>query len=151
VMFDLEDLDGIIRCIVWPEEFARFGSLVQNDAILALRGTVDRRPGSEEANVIVNELFVLDDLRRRATKGVVIRIAEETHGIAALESVREIVAEFPGTAELQLLLCLADGNRLLLKSDSLRVELSAGFRERIERLLGPSNLRPIIAALPITV
>src|SRR5262249_2190387 len=118
VMFDLEDLDGIMRCILWPEEFARFGSLVQSDAILALRGAVDRRPGSEEANIIVNELFTLDDLRRRGTKGVLVRIAEESHGVAALESLREIIAEFPGTAELQLLLCLSDSTKLLLKSES---------------------------------
>jgi len=145
VMFDLEDLDGIIRCILWPEEFMKFGSMVQSDAIVALRGSVDRRPGSEEANIIVNELFTLDDLRRRATKGVVIRIAEESHGAAALESLREIAVEFPGSAELQLLLSLADGNKLLLKSESLRVELNAEIRQRIEELLGPGNLRPITA------
>jgi DNA polymerase-3 subunit alpha len=148
VMFDLEDLDGIIRCILWPEEFARFGSLVQSDAILALRGAVDRRPGSEEANIIVNELFILDDLRRRATKGALVRVAEESHGSAALDSVREIVDQFPGTAELQVLLSLADGNKLLLKSESLRVDLTAEFRRRIEELLGPGNLRPITALPP---
>ena len=27
-MFDLEDTDGIMRCILWPEEFANFGQLV---------------------------------------------------------------------------------------------------------------------------
>jgi DNA polymerase III subunit alpha len=145
VMFDLEDLDGIVRCIVWPEEFAKFGSLVQADAILAVRGSVDRRPGSEEANLIVNELFPLDDLRRRGTKGVLIRIVEVTHGLAALETLREIVAEYPGQLELQLLLSLADGQRLFLNSNSLRIDLNAEFRERIDRLLGPGNVRAVTA------
>jgi len=27
-VFDLEGLDGILRCIVWPEEFAKHGPLV---------------------------------------------------------------------------------------------------------------------------
>ena len=44
-MWDLEDLDGIVRCIIWPEQFAEFGQLVKADAILAMRATVDRRPG----------------------------------------------------------------------------------------------------------
>ena len=144
-MFDLEDMDGIVRCIVWPEEFAQFGQLVQADAILAVRGAVDRRPGSDEANLIVNELIPLDELRRRGTKGIVVRVHEESHGIETLEKLRELIAEYPGKAELQLLLNLADGSRLYLKSDSLRVELNAELRERIEGLLGPGNLRAITA------
>ena len=73
-MFDLEDMDGMMRCIVWPEDFANFGHLVEADAILAVRGAVDRRPGSEESNLIVNELIPLEDLAQRFTRGIVIRV-----------------------------------------------------------------------------
>jgi DNA polymerase-3 subunit alpha len=148
VMFDLEDLDGIIRCILWPDEFAKIGQLVVADAILAVRGTVDRRPGSEEANLIVNELFPLDELKRRGTKGVVIRIDEEKHGPAVMDRLKEVVAGFPGTCNLQLALSLADGSRLYLKSNSLHIELNPAFRERIDELLGPGNLRAITAPPP---
>ncbi|HTQ39254.1 MAG TPA: DNA polymerase III subunit alpha [Pirellulales bacterium] len=144
-MFDVEDLEGIIRCILWPEDFAKFGQLVQAEAILAVRGVVDRRAGSEESNIIVNELLPLEELRRRGTKGILIRVNEETHGPAALEQLRELAAEFPGDAELNLLLCLADGHRLQLKSDSLRVEVNAELRQRIEQLLGPGNVRVLTA------
>ena len=147
-MFDLEDLEGIIRCIVWPEEFAKFGELVQADAILAVRGTVDRRPGSEEANMLVNEMMPLDDLSRRGTKGVRIRIVEEKHTAAILEQLRKIIAECPGDSEVQLMFCLADGSRMHLKSSSLRVEFNAELRERVDTLLGPGNLRPIAAPPP---
>src|SRR5262249_33508167 len=91
VMFDVEDLEGILRCIVWPEDFAKFGQLVQADAILAVRGVVDRRAGSEEANLIVNELLTLDDLRRRGTKGIAVRVNEDAHGPAALEQLHALV------------------------------------------------------------
>ncbi len=76
-MFDLEDLDGIIRCIAWPEEFARLGQFIESDAIVALRGSVDRRPGSEESNLIVNDIFPLADLARRTIKSIVVRVFEE--------------------------------------------------------------------------
>ncbi len=142
-MFDLEDLDGVIRCIAWPEELNKFSILVQADAIVAIRGTVDRRAGSEEANLIVNELMPLDDLRRRGTKGIRIRIAEDKHGPAVLEQLRELLAEYPGSCELQIMLCLADGARVHLKSSSLGVEFNAELRERVDQLLGPGNLRPI--------
>src|SRR5262249_20878679 len=72
-MWDLEDLDGIIRCILWPEQFAEFGQHVQSDAILAMRAVVDRRPGAEEVNLIINELIPLAELPARFSSGVMIR------------------------------------------------------------------------------
>ncbi len=147
-MFDLEDLEGVIRCIAWPEEFDKFSQQIQADAIVAIRGTVDRRAGSEEANLIVNEVMPLDDLRRRGTKAVRIRITEDKHGSEVLEQLRELFAEFPGNCELQLMLCLADGARVHMKSSSIRVECNAELRQRIEQLLGAGNLRPIAAPPP---
>ncbi len=79
-MWDLEDLDGIMRCIMWPEQFAEFGELVEPDAILAIKGAVDRRPGAEEVNLIVNELIPLADLPGRFTSGISVRVREEEHG-----------------------------------------------------------------------
>jgi hypothetical protein len=49
---------------------------------------------------------------------------------------------------LQLALSLADGSRLYLKSNSVQVELNASFREQIDALLGPGNLRAITAPPP---
>ena len=69
-MFDLEDMTGLVRCILWPEEYANFGTQVESDAVRVIRGVIDRRPGSEETNLIVNELIPLADLAGRFTKGI---------------------------------------------------------------------------------
>ena len=76
-MFDLEDTEGIMRTICWPEQFAQYESLVQADAIVVIRGSIDKRPGSTEANFIVNEVIRLEDLAARYTRGVLIRVQEE--------------------------------------------------------------------------
>ena len=90
-MWDLEDLEGNVRCIMWPEQFAEFGPLVKADAILALRATIDRRPGAEEINLIVQELIPLEELAARFSNGVLIRVREDVHGIESLTPLREIV------------------------------------------------------------
>ena len=76
-MFDLEDAQGIIRCILWPEQFAHYGELLESDAIRVVRGAVDKRPGSDEANLIVNELLDIKDLDARCTRCVEIDIFEK--------------------------------------------------------------------------
>ena len=99
-MWDLEDLEGIVRCIMWPEQFAEFGELVKADAILAMRATIDRRPGAEEINLIVNELIPLEELSARFSSGVLIRVREDVHGIDILTPLREIVRGYPGNKPL---------------------------------------------------
>ena len=90
-MWDLEDLDGIVRCILWPEQFAQYGEFVQPDAILAIRAAVDRRPGVDEVNLICNELIPIDKLPEQMTSGLKIRIDENTHGIRGIEQLYEIL------------------------------------------------------------
>jgi DNA polymerase-3 subunit alpha len=137
----LEDLSGIVRCILWPEQFAQFGELVEADAILGVRGTVDRRPGAEEVNLIVTELLPIDQLSAQQTSGVVIRVREDTHGAESLEKLREIVRGYPGSKELKLQLDLAEGGSVLLKCPNHRIDLDPELRRRVEDLLGPGNFR----------
>jgi len=138
--FDLEDLAGAMRCILWPNDFSSCGELVQPDAILVVRGVIDRRGGGDEANLIVNELIPLDQLDSRYTSGLVVRIDEEQHGPEALAKVREIVRAYPGSGELQLVLSLADGARVYLRSDKFRVEINGELRRRIDDLLGAGHV-----------
>jgi DNA polymerase-3 subunit alpha len=140
-MFDLEDMEGIMRCILWPEDFAQFGHLVQPDAILAVRGSVDRRPGSEETNLVVNELIPLAALQERYTKGIRVRVSEEHHSLKTLDQLYEIVRGYPGDCQFELVVCLNDGSRLSFTSGGVKVQLNAEMRQRIDDLLGPGNLR----------
>ncbi len=142
--FDLEDMHGAIRCIVWPDEFLKFGELVKPDAILLARGAVDRR-GGDEANLIVNELIPLDQLDSRYTSGVVIRIDQRVHPADVLAKVREIVRGYPGNRDLELVLVLDDGSRVHLRSHRLQLEINAELRHRVDELLGPGYYQLIMS------
>ena len=142
VMFDLEDVAGTIRCILWPDGFAEIGHLVTPDTILLIRGAIDRR-GGEEANLIVNELIPLDQLDSRYTTGIVVRIDEREHGESALDSVREIVRSYPGNSELQFAVVLEDQSRVFLKSHRVKLDITRELQDRLDNLLGPGNLQLI--------
>ena len=145
-MFDLEDMAGLMRCIVWPNDFERYGHLVTADAIVVLRGVIDKRPGSEEANFIVNEIVPLHELDQRYTRGVRIRLDETRHNARGVELLHEILRGYPGNQELHLAITLADGTRVGCQSESLRIELNAELRRRVDELLGPGSLALIPAA-----
>jgi DNA polymerase-3 subunit alpha len=140
-MFDLEDADGMIRTIVWPEQFARYEQLIKPDAVLVVRGAIDKRPGSEEANLIVNELIPIEELHSRCARGATIRLMETEHGPTKLKELHGILGRHPGHGELHLLLCLGDGRRVTCRCDGLHVSLSNEMRAEVDGLLGAGNLR----------
>jgi DNA polymerase-3 subunit alpha len=145
-MWDLEDLDGIVRCIMWPEQFAEFGHLVKADATLALRASVDRRPGGDEINLIVNELIPLEELSSRFTSGVLIRVREDAHGEAVLSKLKEIVRGYPGDKPLKLRLDLADGGCVTIDCPKNSVTIDPELRRRVDELLGAGHFRLLAAA-----
>lgn len=139
-MWDLEDMDGIMRCILWPEQFAQHGHLVEADAIVGVKGKIDRRPGAEEVNLIVDEIMPIEELSARFTNGVMIDLQEKPGDLEQLETLREIVRGYPGQKSLKLRLDLEDGGRVLLESGR-RVELTPELRRRVDELLGEGHFR----------
>jgi len=141
--FDLEDKDGAIRCIVWPDEFVKYGELVQPDAVLVARGVVDRRGGGDDPNLIVNELIPLDQMDSRYTSGMIISIDEHSSDAETLKHIHEIVRGYPGKRDLFLLVSLEDGCRVRLKSNKVRVDITPELRSRVDDLLGPGHFELI--------
>ncbi len=138
--FDLEDTQGAVRCILWPNEFERFGPLIQPDAIRVVRGVVDRRGGSDEVNLIIRDVMPLESLEGQCTQSVRIRFDEARNPADQLKLLCEIARRHPGTCELQLELQLRDGQRVSLRSNSLRVDGGAEFKRQVTELLEPGCL-----------
>ena len=143
VMFDLEDVEGSIRCIQWPSEFAVQGELVQPDAIVVVQGSVDRR-GGDESNLIVDRIIPMEDLDQSLSREINLRIDEKHHGQEILKKTYEIVRGYPGKCELTLDLQLENGMKVRLKSNKMRVEINSQLCSRLEDLLGRGGYEMVV-------
>ena len=138
--FDLEDMQGSIRCILWPRQFAEQGQHVIPDGVVLARGKVDRR-GGDEANLIVDELIPITDLDTRYTHGVRILLDENDHDEASISGLREILRGYPGKTALLFSMTLKEGEVVHLKTDKYRVDVTQEMRTRIDDLLGPGHYK----------
>ncbi len=138
--FDLEDMQGSIRCILWPKGFAACGERVQPDAVVLAKGKCDRR-GGDEANLIIDELIPLSDLDTRYTHGMRIRLDEQEHDESTMNQLREILRGYPGSQELLFSMSLTEGETVHLKSDRYRVQVTSELRDRIDDLLGTGHYK----------
>ncbi len=144
-MFDLEDMDGLVRSICWPEDYARLGEHLQTDAVVLVAGSVDRRAGSEETNLIVNEIVPIAEAWRLQPRSVTLKLTDGLHDAATLDRLAELVRRHQGKVSLRLVLDLADGSRVLLEADRDKVGWTPEFHRDLVALLGPGCVRaPIV-------
>jgi DNA polymerase III subunit alpha len=94
VNFDLEDAHGVVRCIMWPDDYATQGEKVEPEAIVVVKGRTDAR--GREPNVIVNKLMTLDEAEKEFTKQVAIFFQNGFHSEEEMRRVREVLGRFPG-------------------------------------------------------
>ena len=143
-MFDLEDMDGIVRTICWPEDYARLGAHIQPDAVVVVSGTVDRRPGSEETNLVVSDLVPISEIWSKPVRHVTVKLSESQHGCSTLDRLAAIVRRHAGSVPLRMVLELADGRRVLMEADRDKVSWSQQFLLELVELLGSGGVRAAI-------
>jgi len=145
-MFDLEDMDGLVRSICWPEDYARLGDHIVADAVILVAGSIDRRAGSEETNLVVNEIVPVAEVWRLPARSVTLKVSEADHGPDLLDRLAEVVRRHPGKVPLRLVLDLADGTRVLMEADRHAVAWNADLHREIVGLLGPGCVRAALSA-----
>jgi DNA polymerase-3 subunit alpha len=136
----IEDFSGAVKCIMWSDQFQRFGDLVKADAILLFDGKVEWREGSGEPDVIVERVMTMEQARADLTRGLVLRMKYRTDddGRQAFESVGKILKKAKGPCPVYL--AVQDG-----AGRAAQFKLSADFFvnptqvpvEQLEMILGP--------------
>jgi DNA polymerase-3 subunit alpha len=86
-------MDGLVRSICWPEDFARLGEHIQADAVILVAGSIDRRAGSEETNLIVNEALPIAAAWELPVRSVTVKVCEGPHDAGTLDRLAAVVAQ----------------------------------------------------------
>jgi DNA polymerase-3 subunit alpha len=133
--FDLEDMDGFVRSICWPDGMEKYGELIQNDAVVLVRGTVDKR-GEEEVNFIVNELMPIEAADTKYTTGIHIHYDQSIHKPETIGKIREVLRGYPGQRDVLFAIRLESGETVHVKSAKTRVVINQELRARLDDLLG---------------
>ena len=147
-MFDLEDVEGSIRCILWPQEFAKLGEYISSDAIVVAQGRLDFR-GGDEANLIIDKVVPIDQLNETMAQGIKLRFQQAHDGSQKIKTAYEILRGYPGSQTLAVELQLDSGVRVDLQSNK-RYELRDELCLRLRELLGGTNVEMIVDEKKLT-
>ncbi len=145
-LFELEDMAGMIQCILWPEPALQYGALIQPEAVLAITGQIERRPGEEEGTLIVSEVVPLEEAPARYSRLLTLRLEERRLGLEGLEQLHQLLQRWPGSVPVELVLYLADGLKLRCRCTQLQIRFTRQLQTELEKLLGPRSIS--ILAMP---
>ena len=143
--FDLEDMDGAMRCICWPDGYAKVGHLIVPESVVIMRATVDKRDGGDEFNLIANEIIPIEEASSRFTAGLRIHVDENKHSLDLIPKLQEILRGYPGKMEVTLAVRLLSGETVQMKCKKHPVEISKELRMRLDDLLGENGHRLLVA------
>ncbi len=132
--FCLEDLEAAIDAWVFPRTMIEYGALLAEDAIVAVKGRLDRR--EEPAKLIVMEVKRLDLTATDRAAPVRIRLPLSTLTDTSVDNLKQLLLEHPGEAPVMLEL----GTKTLRLSDQYRVDAGNGLLGEIRVLLGPASV-----------
>ncbi|WP_437229988.1 DNA polymerase III subunit alpha [Planctomicrobium sp. SH661] len=141
VNFDLEDATGVVRCILWPDDFANEGEKVQQDGIVIVRGRIDSR--GREPNIIVNKLLTLADAEKEFTKQIVLFLKRGYHSEDEMKRARETLSRFPGKTPVVVVVDTVDSSPS--SSGVAAGDESSEAAELAEPIVKTSRLRAILS------
>ncbi|MCL5043909.1 MAG: DNA polymerase III subunit alpha [Deltaproteobacteria bacterium] len=140
--FMLEDREGIVEAIAWPETYQRFETVIHGNAPLVARGKLDA--DEERAQVIVDELKPLAQALADSTHEVHITLSRERLVDGGLEQLHGLLKGHAGRALTYLHLALdREREAVFLLSDRFRVTPSNEFLEALDASLAPEAVRLI--------
>ena len=133
----LEDLEGSVEVLFFPQTYAQVAVSVAEDAIIVVKGRVDRR--EDVAKLIASELTV-PDLSEGPRGPVVVSLPAARCTPPVVDRLREVLATHPGTTEVQLQLINGERRTTLRVADGLRVAATPALMGDLKALLGPTCL-----------
>ena len=100
-VFLLEDLDATIECTVFPRDLMELGHKLADDAIVTVKGRIDRRDDTR-VSFMVKDVQVLEDLEVGAAPVLHLRVPASTLNEARITQIRSILSEHPGASQVHM-------------------------------------------------
>jgi DNA polymerase III subunit alpha len=131
----LEDLAGAIEVMFFPQTYAAYAASITEDAVVVVKGRVDRR--DDVPKLIAMDLTV-PDLSDVNSAPFVVSMPVARCVPPVVERLKEVLVTHPGPTEVHLRLRGPERTTIVRLDDRLRVATSPALIGDLKQLLGPA-------------
>ena len=137
----LEDRAGSLEAVVFPEAFAKFGSLLDDDRLVVARGKLEK--DEESARLIVAQVQTVEAVIGSVQRAMAVRLTTPPHDRRTMEALAEVFGQHPGTSPVSVEIELRQAQQAVrVKADlgQIRIRPSQVLVEEVERLCGAGTV-----------
>jgi DNA polymerase-3 subunit alpha len=136
-MVTVEDLDGAIDVLLFPSAYQLASTLLNDDAIITVRGRLSRQKDQPELH---GQEVTLPDVNDGPSGPVIISMPSTRCTPPVVEQLKDVLATHPGMSEVRLKLMSRQSTTVMRLDDRLRVAPSPALFADLKQLLGPGCL-----------
>jgi DNA polymerase-3 subunit alpha len=135
----LEDLDGSVEVLVFPEAYAKCAMHLKQDAAIFVTGSVNLR--EDKPKIYADRIIPLADVPKNFTKAMHIRISAATAGEDALRRVQQILRVHKGAVPVVFCFIYPDGRLVFMEThEHFSVTPTDKLAREIEEVLGEDSV-----------
>jgi DNA polymerase-3 subunit alpha len=139
-VFMLEDTDGSLEVVVFPECFKQYGHLPENGNMLLVKGKFER--DDESARIVASEIMPIEMVRERLARKVAITVSTPCHGRETFLKLWDVIAAHKGDRPVTV--TLVDTERQIrVKLDvapQIKVRPSERLVAEVEKICGNGSV-----------
>ncbi|MHC4572168.1 MAG: OB-fold nucleic acid binding domain-containing protein, partial [Planctomycetota bacterium] len=138
-VFVLEDLQGSVEVVMFPDVLNRFVKFLVKDTIVFVKGKLDYR--REKPNIIAVELIALDEVREKLAAKVRIRLDAKEVSKEKVAEIKSICQRHKGQSPLYVAVRTDKGRVYATADKELSVNPDLDFCRKMRQLVGPDNFQ----------
>jgi DNA polymerase-3 subunit alpha len=138
-VFILEDLQGQVDVVMFPNTLNRFGGVLVQDAVVFVKGKLDWR--REKANILAEELITLDEVRKKLAATVRIRLDATDVTEEKVTAIRSICQHHRGRSPVYVAVKTDKGRVYAAADKELSVNPDLDFCRKMRQLVGEQNFQ----------
>ncbi|HEV7473834.1 MAG TPA: DNA polymerase III subunit alpha [Pyrinomonadaceae bacterium] len=129
----LEDEAGGIKCVLWPETYRKYSTVVKNELPVLISGRLELGEDNPPS-IIVDQVQVLDDMIK-AKELVVLLVPQAPDPAEFYDNLLHLMNTHAGSCDVMLETSVGDGLVVRMKvSSTLRVERSDRFETAVRKI-----------------
>ncbi len=138
-VFTLEDLQGQVEAVLFPETLNNFAELLVKEAIVFVKGKLDYR--REKPNIIVAELIALEQVREKLAAKVKIRLNAKDITKEKMAAIKTICQHHRGQSPVFVAVRTDKGRVYAAADRHLSVNPDVEFCKKMRQLVGDENFQ----------
>jgi DNA polymerase-3 subunit alpha len=136
----VEDLTGVVECVMWPDDFVRYQDEVKEDRVCFVRGVVERT--REEPGLVLSRILSVEQAQRELARGLYILLKVGVHRPSHVDSLGPVLQKTPGGCPVFLTVRDPAGKDVVLKLDrEYAINPSTYLQEELEAVVGTGGVK----------